>query len=178
MKSIVNASAVFGQGPVEAGSLGPRVLIVGRWAAGFRGRGTWGAHRRPRGIAIAARANGCAEVARLDATRNDFANQPLRYVSAVEGFVFLSAFLVGSIYTPLMFQRGMTYVRERLWKRARTLYRYHLMPLLFVFTVVTAIAQLTGSTALYNYLLVFFRNPGRALAASPLLAYQPPLLEK
>ena len=114
----------------------------------------------------------------MDATRNDFANQPLRYVSAVEGFVFLSAFLVGSIYTPLMFQRGMTYVRERLWKRARTLYRYHLMPLLFVFTVVTAIAQLTGSTALYNYLLVFFRNPGRALAASPLLAYQPPLLEK
>lgn len=113
----------------------------------------------------------------LPTVLNDFANQPLGYVSAAEGFVFLSAFLVGSIYTPLMFQRGMAYVRERLWKRARTLYGYHLMLLLFVFTVVAAAAQLTGSAALHNYLLVFFRNPGWALAASPLLAYQPPLLD-
>lgn len=113
----------------------------------------------------------------LPTALNDLANQPLGYVSAAEGFVFLSAFLVGSIYTPLMSQRGMTYVRERLWQRVRTLYRYHLLLLLFVFTVVAAIARVTGNAALHNYLSVFFRSPGWALVASPLLAYQPPLLD-
>src|SRR5581483_6684333 len=74
----------------------------------------------------------------MDLTR--FANQPLGFVSAAEGFVFLSAFLVGSIYTPLALQRGMDYVRTRIWKRTRRLYGYHLGLLLFAFTVVAGIA--------------------------------------
>lgn len=108
---------------------------------------------------------------------NAVANQPLGYVSAAEGFVFLSAFLVGSIYTPFLAQRGFAYVRERLWKRARKLYGYHLLLLLFMFTVVAGVAQWTGSRALRDYLLVFFHHPAVAVAASPLLMYQPPLLD-
>lgn len=108
---------------------------------------------------------------------NDFANQPLGYASAAEGFVFLSAFLVGSIYTPLMFQRGTAYVRDRLWKRARKLYGYHVLLLLFLFTLVAAFAASTGNIALHDYLLVFFRHPLWAIAASPFLIYQPPLLD-
>ncbi|MDE2261472.1 MAG: OpgC domain-containing protein [Gammaproteobacteria bacterium] len=108
---------------------------------------------------------------------NSAANQPLGYVSAAEGFVFLSAFLVGSIYTPLMFQRGAAYVRGRLWKRARKLYGYHLLLLFFVFTVVAGIAVWTGSQALYNYAAIFFQRPAWAVAASPVLLYQPPLLD-
>ncbi len=106
---------------------------------------------------------------------NSFANQPLGFVSAAEGFVFLSAFLVGSIYTPLLSQRGPACVRERLWKRARTLYRYHL--LLFVFTVVAAVARCSGSRALHEYLLVLFRHPVAAVAGSPLFLYPVPLVD-
>lgn len=108
---------------------------------------------------------------------NDVANQPLGYASAAEGFVFLSAFLVGSIYTPLLFQRGMAYVRERLWKRARKLYGYHILLLIFLFTLVADFATHTGNIALHDYLMVFFRHPAWALLTSPFLIYQPPLLD-
>lgn len=113
----------------------------------------------------------------LPTVLNGVANQPLGYVSAAEGFVFLSAFLVGSIYAPFLAERGYAYVRERLWKRARKLYGYHLLLLLFVFTVVAGVAQWSGSRALRDYLLVFFHHPAAAVAASPLFMYQPPLLD-
>jgi len=108
---------------------------------------------------------------------NAVANQPLGYVSAAEGFVFLSAYLVGSIYGPLLAQRGLAYVRDRLWKRARKLYGYHLLLLLFVFTVVVAVAQWSGARALTDYLRVLFDHPLAAVAGSPFFLYQPPLLD-
>lgn len=113
----------------------------------------------------------------LPTALNVVANQPLGFVSAAEGFVFLSAFLVGSIYTPLLAERGLGHVRERLWKRARKLYGYHLLLLLFVFTVVAGVAEWSGSRALHDYLLVFFHHPLAAVAASPFFIYQPPLLD-
>ena len=108
---------------------------------------------------------------------NIAANEPLGFVSAAEGFVFLSAFLVGSIYTPFLASRGFAYVRERLWKRARKLYGYHLLLLLFVFTVIAAVARWTGSPEMHDYLLVFLHHPLAAVAGSPLFLYQPPLLD-
>lgn len=113
----------------------------------------------------------------LPTVLNSYADQPLGYASAAEGFVFLSAFLVGSIYTPLISERGMCYVRGRLWRRARKLYGYHLLLLVFFFTVVAGAAVMTDRPALHNYALIFFRHPGWALAASPVLLYQPPLLD-
>lgn len=108
---------------------------------------------------------------------NAVANQPLGFVSAAEGFVFLSALLVGSIYTRLLAERGFAYVRERLWKRAGKLYGYHLLLLAFVFTVVAGLAQCTGSVAWHDYLFVFFHHSLAALAGSPIFLYQPPLLD-
>lgn len=106
-----------------------------------------------------------------------FANQPLGFVSAAEGFVFLSAFLVGSIYTPLLLERGVGYVRARIWKRTRHLYGYHLGLLLFAFTVVAGIAYFGHSQALHNFLAPLFRSPGWASISAPLLLYQPPLMD-
>jgi hypothetical protein len=111
----------------------------------------------------------------MDLTR--FANQPLGFVSAAEGFVFLSAFLVGSIYTPLALQRGMDYVRTRIWKRTRRLYGYHLGLLLFAFTVVAGIACFGRSQALHNFLGPLFHSPVWASIGAPLLLYQPPLMD-
>ena len=108
---------------------------------------------------------------------NPYADQPFGYVSAAEGFVFLSSFLVGSIYSPLLLERGVQYVRERLWQRARKLYGFHLALLVFAFTVVAAIAHLWHSQGLHNYLLFYFRAPAWAMVSAPLLLYQPPLMD-
>ncbi len=106
-----------------------------------------------------------------------FANQPLGFVSAAEGFVFLSAYLVGSIYTRLVLERGIGFVRAQLWKRTRRLYGYHLGLLVFAFTIVAAIAHFGPSSALHNFLNPFFHSPGWASLSALLLLYQPPLMD-
>ncbi len=106
-----------------------------------------------------------------------FANQPLGFVSAAEGFVFLSAFLVGSIYTRLLLERGLGFVRARIWKRTRRLYAYHFGLLLFAFTVVAGLAHFGHSRNFHNFLGPFFRSPVWAGVSAPLLLYQPPLMD-
>ena len=106
-----------------------------------------------------------------------YANQPLGWVSAAEGFVFLSAFLVGQIYARQLLEKGLAHVRERLWKRAGKLYLVHLALLVFAFTVVAGLAVVTGRQALHNHLSFFFQAPVTAALSSPLLVYQPPLLD-
>lgn len=106
-----------------------------------------------------------------------FANQPLGFVSAAEGFVFLSAFLVGSIYTPLLLERGLGFVRTRIWERTRRLYAYHFGLLLFAFTVVAGLAHFGHSRSFHNFLGPFFHSPLWASVSAPLLLYQPPLMD-
>jgi len=106
-----------------------------------------------------------------------YSSQPLGFVSAAEGFVFLSAFLVGSTYSKQLLERGSDHVRARLWKRAGKLYIAHLALLLFAFTVVAAIAVISGRPALRNHLSVYFDSPVWAAIGGPLLLYQPPLLD-
>jgi hypothetical protein len=106
-----------------------------------------------------------------------YSSQPFGFVSAAEGFVFLSAYLVGSMYSKQLAERGSEYVRARLWKRAGKLYIAHLALLLFAFTVVAAIAVVSGRPALRNHLSVYFDSPVWAAIGGPLLLYQPPLLD-
>ena len=113
----------------------------------------------------------------LPTALSPYANEPFGYASAAVGFVFLSGFLIGSIYTPLILQRGLAYVRGRLFRRARTLYRYHLLLLLMLFTAVAAAVKWSGNQALHHYLSVFFHHPVWAVISSPILVYQPPLLD-
>jgi hypothetical protein len=116
-------------------------------------------------------------ITHLPTRLNAYADQPFGYVSAAEGFVFLSAFLIGSIHAPLLLSRGATYVRTTLWRRVRRLYGFHLGLLAFVFTVVGGAAHVSHSAGLHNYLLFLFQTPGWALVCAPLLLYQPPLLD-
>lgn len=108
---------------------------------------------------------------------NHYADQPLGFVSAAEGFVFLSAFLVGSIYSPQLIERGIAHVRARLWQRARRLYGFHVALLSFAFTVVAGIAYFSHSQSLHNFLFYFFHAPAPAAASAALLLYQPPLMD-
>ena len=107
---------------------------------------------------------------------SDFVNQPLGFVSSAEGFVFISALLVGRLYIRDLVQNPRN-VRAKLWKRSLKIYGYHLIMLSLAFTVLAAIAIHTHKAALVNLLDFYLAHPFVAIAGSVLLLYCPPLLD-
>src|SRR5215469_11345266 len=107
---------------------------------------------------------------------SDFVNQPLGFISSAEGFVFVSALLVGRLYVRELVQDPRN-VRMRLWKRSLKIYGYHLLMLAVAFTVVAQIAVHTHKAALVNLLNFYFAHPAVAIVGSVLLLYCPPLLD-
>jgi hypothetical protein len=107
---------------------------------------------------------------------SDLVNQPLGFISSAEGFVFVSALLVGRLYVRELVQNPRN-VRMRLWKRSLKIYGYHLLMLAVAFTVVAQIAVHTHKAALVNLLNFYFAHPAVAIVGSVLLIYCPPLLD-
>src|SRR5580692_671104 len=107
---------------------------------------------------------------------SDFTNQPIGFVSAAEGFVFVSALLVGRIYMRDSHQDA-TGVRVKLWKRSLQIYAYHLLMLTLLFTVAAAYAVHTHKAALNHLLNFYLAHPVVAIVGSVLLLYCPPLLD-
>jgi hypothetical protein len=107
---------------------------------------------------------------------SDFTNQPIGFVSAAEGFVFISAMLVGRVYVREVLEKKPG-VRARLWKRSLKIYGYHLMMLALLFTVAAAFAERTHKAAISNLLTFYLAHPLVAIAGSVLLLYCPPLLD-
>jgi len=107
---------------------------------------------------------------------SDFVNQPIGFVSSAEGFVFISALLVGRLYIREFVQDPIN-VRAKLWKRSFKIYGYHLAMLAFAFTVVAAFAVHTHKAALINLLNFYLSHPMTAIVGSVLLLYCPPLLD-
>jgi hypothetical protein len=106
---------------------------------------------------------------------SDFVNQPIGFVSSAEGFVFLSALLVGRLYIRELVQDPAR-ARMKLWKRSLKIYAYHLLMLAFAFTVAAEIAIHTHRAALLNLLDFYLAHPMVAIVGSVLLLYFPPLL--
>ena len=107
---------------------------------------------------------------------SDFVNQPLGFISSAEGFVFISALLVGRLYIRDWVQNPSN-VRAKLWKRSLKIYAYHLVMLGIAFTVVAQIAIHTHKAALTNLLNFYLAHPVVAVVGSVLLLYCPPLLD-
>jgi hypothetical protein len=107
---------------------------------------------------------------------SDLVNQPLGFISSAEGFVFISALLVGRLYIRDLL-RDPSGVRAKLWKRSLKIYGYHLVMLTLAFTVIALIAVHTHKAALTNLLSFYFAHPFVAIAGSVLLLYCPPLLD-
>ncbi len=107
---------------------------------------------------------------------SDFVNSPLGFVSSAEGFVFVSALLVGRLYFRDLY-RDASDVRIRLWKRSLKIYGYHLLMLAVAFTVAAAFAVHTHKAAISNLLDFYLAHPLVAIAGSVLLLYCPPLLD-
>ncbi len=104
-------------------------------------------------------------------------NQPLGYVSASEGFIFLSALLTGRIYFRLFERDGFAPMNRKLFLRSVRLYIFHILLLLFAFVAVSRYA-LRGRPALHNMMdFYFLAGVERAVRDGLLLIYRPPLLD-
>ncbi|HET7101621.1 MAG TPA: OpgC domain-containing protein, partial [Terriglobia bacterium] len=80
---------------------------------------------------------------------SDFVNQPIGFLSSAEGFVFMSALLVGRIYIREMLQdKAKTHLK--LFKRSLKIYGYHLLLLVLAFSVAATYAAHMHKTALTN----------------------------
>ena len=107
-----------------------------------------------------------------------YVNQPFGFVSAAEGFIFLSALFTGSIYFRMAEQNSYGAMRRKLSMRTLQLYLYHVLLLSFVFLVAVPIAASGTRPGLHN-LLDFYFDAGarRAVVDAVLLIYRPPLLD-
>jgi hypothetical protein len=107
---------------------------------------------------------------------SDLVNQPFGFVSSAEGFVFLSALLVGRVYMRQAIENGGR-LRSKLWKRALRVYAYHVSLLLLAFTFAAAFAVYRHHAALEHLLDFYIAHPAVAIVGSLLLIYCPPLLD-
>jgi hypothetical protein len=103
--------------------------------------------------------------------------QPFGYVSAAEGFVLLSGFMAGLVFSRRLERHGAPAMRSALQRRAVQIYLCHIALLMFVFSVVAAMGVLLDQPAVINMLGFFFEQPLQALLSSTLLVYRPPLLD-
>lgn len=107
-----------------------------------------------------------------------YVNQPFGFVSAAEGFIFLSALFTGSIYFRMAEQNGYGAMRRKLSMRTLQLYLYHILLLSFVFLVAVPIAASGTRPGLHNLLDFYFDAGARqAVVDAALLVYRPPLLD-
>ena len=103
--------------------------------------------------------------------------QPFGFVSAAEGFVFLSAYLVGSVYTHTARKHGFHGDAPRVvGARAQGLRRAHGLAAVPVWLLVP-FAVSRGAHAITDLASFYVEHPHPALVTGLLLAYNPPLLD-
>ncbi len=105
-------------------------------------------------------------------------NQPFGYISASEGFIFLSALFTGRIYYRLLTRDGAQKMTAKLLLRTLRLYGYHVLLLFFAFAIGARYALGSNGQGLYNLLDFYFSaGPARAIRDAVVLVYRPPLLD-
>src|SRR5579864_644606 len=107
-----------------------------------------------------------------------YTNQPFGFVSASEGFIFLSALFTGLIYFRLAERSGYDAMHRKIGMRTLRLYGYHLLLLAFAFFVAVPIAARGNRPNLHNLLDFYFTvGPKQSIIEAALLIYRPPLLD-
>ena len=103
--------------------------------------------------------------------------QPLGFVSAAEGFVMLSGFVAGMVYTQRQLRDGDAVMRDAFFKRALKLYLCQAGLLLFLLGVIGIVGVAMNQPAITDLVSFFLDNPSTALLSGLLLLYNPPLLD-
>lgn len=114
----------------------------------------------------------------LPTLASTYVNQPFGFVSAAEGFIFLSALFTGRIYYRMAEHDGYWPMTRRLWSRTLRLYIYHGLLLAFAFLVAVPIASRGNRPGLHNLLdFYFIAGAKQSITEAALLIYRPPLLD-
>jgi hypothetical protein len=103
--------------------------------------------------------------------------QPLGFVSAAEGFVFLSAFMAGYIFSRRAAKDGIYAMIRAFLRRVIKLYACHVAMLAYLFTIIAGIGITTDRQTIKNLISFYLQDPLTALGSSLLLIYNPPLLD-
>src|SRR6201987_5021902 len=114
----------------------------------------------------------------LPTSASAYVNQPFGFISAAEGFIFLSALFTGRIYFRLAQHDGYPAMTRRLRGRTLRLYGYHALLLAFAFLVAVPIASHGNRPGLHNLLDFYFMvGAKQSITEAALLIYRPPLLD-
>ena len=97
--------------------------------------------------------------------------QPLGFVSAAEGFVLLSAYMAGLVYSRVARKKSIAAMRQALWRRTRKVYACHSAMLLFLFTVVAAVGLQTDQPAVTDLMSFYLAHPLTAVGTGLLLIW-------
>jgi hypothetical protein len=103
--------------------------------------------------------------------------EPLGFISAAEGFVFLSACMAGKIFTQHQQRAGLDAANRWMWLRALRLYAIHMALMLLAFTLIAWIAARYHRPAAANLLDFYLNAPRKAVFSGAMLIYQPALLD-
>jgi hypothetical protein len=103
--------------------------------------------------------------------------QPFGLVSAAEGFVFVSAFLVGCVYGRVARVQGEAAMRQRILHRTLVIYAAQVATLFFLLYVVLPLAVARDAAAVTDLASFRLAHPQEALLGGLALAYSPPLLD-
>lgn len=103
--------------------------------------------------------------------------QPFGFVSAAEGFVFLSAFMAGRVYGRRARRDGLQAMQTAFHERALKLYLCQLGLLLLAFTLIAWLGVRNRQGGVTGLLEFFFVDPQAAVVGAALLLYNPPLLD-
>lgn len=102
--------------------------------------------------------------------------QPIGFVTAAEGFVFLSGLVAGIVYTRTRLIKGNSALWIRAFTRARDIYLYHMFVFVALLIISTQSAQISESWARMATPL-FFQQKFTALKLGAILLFQPILLD-
>ena len=105
------------------------------------------------------------------------ASQPVGFVSAAEGFVLLSAYMAGRVYTRLAEREGLPAMQRAFLHRAVKVYACQAASLLFLFTVIAGLGLTLPQPDVQHLMWFYLHDPVTALLASLALIYNPPLLD-
>ena len=103
--------------------------------------------------------------------------QPFGFVSAAEGFVFLSAYMAGRVYGKRARHDGLQAMQSAFHERALKLYLCQLALLLMAFTVIAWLGVHNRQGGVTGLLEFFFIDKQAAVVGAALLLYNPPLLD-
>lgn len=103
--------------------------------------------------------------------------EPLGFISAAEGFVFLSACMAGKIFTQYQDRAGVDAANRWIRLRAVRLYALHMVLMLLAFTLIAWIAVKFHRPAAANLLDFYLQAPQKAVFTGAMLIYQPALLD-